>query len=92
MTTVAIPRARVGSGHTGHGHGMGYQYARLYLLGLCRGEARLNLQRALEATGICEAHKHGRIDSSTVFPPAPGAGADQALQAEAWMRAIGTAA
>jgi hypothetical protein len=65
VTTMAItsPLAPGDTARTGHGQGMGYQYARLYLVSLCRGEARLNLHRALEATGICQSHKHGLTDS-----------------------------
>jgi hypothetical protein len=76
-TEVAYP--------TGHGQGMGYQCARLYLLSLCRGQARLNVLRALEATGICEARARRLTDSIVVFEPAALA----RREAEAWMRAIG---
>jgi hypothetical protein len=66
-----------------------YSVAYSYLLALLTGQARLRETKALASTAVLEARKHGRIDSTVVFPP------PRTLtrgEAETWMRQIGQAA
>jgi hypothetical protein len=62
-----------------------YSVAYSYLLSLCHGRARLNVLRALEATGVCESRKHGLEDSTVIFP----SGSLARGEAEQWLRQIG---
>jgi hypothetical protein len=66
-----------------------YSVAYSYVLALLTGQARLRETKALTSTAILEARKHGRIDSTVVFPPPRSLTRGEA---EVWMRAIGTAA
>jgi hypothetical protein len=52
-------------------HSTPIDWALAYLVRLLRGEAHYSEPRAVQATAIAEAHKHGRIDSVVVFPAQP---------------------